>query len=619
MAGRGRSRLSDLKDRVRVGGCGLSGGERICFPGRLVLRKSLILVALAALLLPGQAAAFRETVELMPGVTYTREVRTANGGQIVIHSIVAPRPGGLYDLKPVLSNDLVLGRERLTEMQLRLSGTATVAGVNGDLFTFETGHPTGIFLQNGTLHSRPIGGRSSLAVGLDGLLRIDRVDFFGSWRIGDAPPSPLAQFNRPLDDKEENTVGLFTWFFGGPTPRREDAVDVVLTGFPTAAPNADLTAQIAEVRFGGGTPIPEGGAVLQGRGFWGDKLALEAAPGLPLTVQLLLQPWWDGVAHAIGGGPLIVKDGQPISRALEDFTPSQLQPRHPRTGVGQLADGRILLVAIDGRSEESQGVNTGELAQEMIRLGAFQAMALDAGGSTEIAFDGRVLNTPSDGAERPLGDALMLFYYGAFAPEPPNRVVSPNGDGVAETQSLAYKIVRPSTVDVKLIAPDGSTVWADAGPRDLGVYPVGLDPAQVLQQQGQYQWVVSAVDQDGQTTGMTRTFRVNSTLGFLELSKRFVRPKPERGGKLEVSFQLANPAWVVATVEDRSGKVVRKLRAHREEPGEIALLWDVKSNRKEVVPKGLYTIRIRAANDFGLASLERKIFVNPKPPKETPG
>ena len=576
-------------------------------------------MVLAALLLPGQAAAKAETLELMPGVTYTREVREENGGRLVIHSIVAPKPGGLYELKPVLSNDLVLGRERLSEMQLRLSGAATVAGVNGDLFTFETGHPTGIFLQNGVLQSRPVGGGSSLAIGLDGLLRVDRIDFFGSWRIGDAPPSPLAQFNRPFDDKEKNTVGLFTWFFGGPTPRREDAVDVVLTGFPASSPNADLPAQIVEVRFGGGTPIPQGGAVLQGRGFWGDRLALEAAPGLPLTVQLMLQPWWDGVAQAIGGGPVIVKDGAPVYRSLEDFTPSQLRPRHPRTGVGQLADGRILLVAVDGRSEESQGVNTEELAVEMIRLGAVQAMALDAGGSTEIAFDGHVLNTPSEEAERPLGDALMLFYYGAFAPEPPNRVVSPNGDGFAETQALAYKVVRPSTVDVKLIAPDGSIAWAETGPRDPGVYPVGLDPAQVFQQQGRYQWAVSAVDQDGQTTGMTRTFRVNNTLGFLALSKRFVRPKPERGGKLEVSFRLANPAWVVATVEDRSGAVVRKLRAHRTEPGEIVLLWDVKSSRKDVVPKGLYTIRVRAANGFGVASLERKVFVNPKPPKEAPG
>ena len=88
------------------------------------------------------------------------------------------------------------------------------------------------------------------------------------------------------------------------------------------------------------------------------------------------------MSDAIGGGPVIVRDGKPVYQANEDFTPEQLRPRHPRTAVGQLTDGRILLVAVDGRSEESSGVNLLELAQEMIRLGAVNAMALDAGGSS---------------------------------------------------------------------------------------------------------------------------------------------------------------------------------------------------------------------------------------------
>ena len=83
----------------------------------------------------------------MPGVTYTREVRVEHGEPLVVHSIVAPPPGGLYALKPVLSNDSVLGRETVSAIQQRLSPQATVAGVNGDLFSFDDGHPTGILLR----------------------------------------------------------------------------------------------------------------------------------------------------------------------------------------------------------------------------------------------------------------------------------------------------------------------------------------------------------------------------------------------------------------------------------------------------------------------------------------
>jgi len=590
--------------------------EGLLLSWKIVRWKSVIAAAIVALLAAGGAAAQTETTELVPGVKYKREVRLGKDGPLVIHSIVAPRPGGAYELRPVLSNGLVLGRESLTEMQQRLATVATVAGVNGDLFAYETGHPSGIFLENGALESRPLGGRSSLGIGLDGLLRIGRVDFFGTWRIGEAAASPLTQFNRPVDAKDKNAVALYTWTWGGYTPKEESAVDLVLTGFPAPVPNTDLTAVIAEVRFGGGSAIPEGGAVLQARGFWGDKAAFEGAPGLPVTTQLILRPWWDGVSHAIGGGPVIVQNGQPVNDANEDFTSSQLRPRHPRTAVGQLADGRVLLVAVDGRSSQSRGVRLPELALEMIRLGAVNAMALDAGGSTEIAFEGRVLNTPSDGAERPLGDALMVFYYGAWAPEPLERVVSPNGDGVAEIQQLAYKVVRPSTVDVQLIGPDETIVWSDAGLREPGLYPVSVDPALMLPQQGKYRWVVSAVDADGQVTGQTRTFRVNSTLGFLELSKRFMRVRTKVGGTLTTSFELAGPAWLRVRVVDDEEKVIRKLYAHREdESGPFVLLWDGKDARKKVVPTGRYKVRVDAANKFGVATLERSIVIKKLPAK----
>jgi hypothetical protein len=583
---------------------------------RLVLRRSLIAAVLAVLLLPAAAAAQSETVELMPGVTYTREVRWEHGGPLVIHSIVGPRPGGLYALRPVLSNDLVLGRETVSAMQQRLAPQATAAGVNGDLFTWETGHPSGILLQDGVLTSRPVGGRSSLGIGTDGTLFVGRIDFFGSWRVSDGENSPLSQFNRPLLQNQPNEAGLFTPSWGGPTPKVADAIDIVLSGFPAAAPNADLTGVVVELRIGGGTPIPEGGAVVQARGLWADKLALQAAPGLPLTLHLILKPWWDGVTHAIGGGPVIVRDGQPVFRANEDFTPSQTKPRHPRTAVGQLADGRIVLVAVDGRSSFSQGMNLWELALELIRLGAVTAMAFDAGGSTTIAFDGRVLNTPSDGSERPVGDALMLLYYGAFAPPLRYRIVSPNDDGFAEAQEgLIYKVVRPSTVDAKLVAPDGSVVWGEAAAKEPGVYAPALDPATAFSQQGPYQWIVSAVDDLGQASGMTRTFTVNNTLGFLEFSKRIVRPKPRLGGKLEISFELAAPAWVIVTIEDATGKLVRKLHARRHEPKRLSFTWDAKNAKEKVVRTGKYTIQVRGANELGVALLERKIAVRVKSPR----
>ncbi len=573
-----------------------------------MLRKALILALLLFVGVPTQEAmSAAVSEELVPGITYTRDVRKVGGARVVVHSIVAPRPGGLYDLKPVLSNETVVGRERLTNMQKRLSNSATSAGVNGDLFSFATGHPSGMLLRNGVLESRPLGTRSTLGINVEGLLRVDRITFFGSWQIGGQSKAPFIEFNRPLETRP-NMAGLFTWRWGARTPKVKGATDVVISNLPTVVPNSDLTGQIVEIRRGGGTAIPQGGAVLQAIGFWSDRLRDQSAPGLPITLHLMLKPWWEDVSDAIGGGPLLVKNGRPVLNAGEAFTSSQVRPRNPRTAVGQLADGRILLVAVDGRSVGSAGVRVRQLARQLIRLGAVTAMALDAGGSTTMAFDGRLLNQPSDGSERPLGDALMLLYFGAFAPEARYPILSPNGDGVAEVQRLAYRVVRPSSVDVKLLGPDDSIVWGTNGPRDPDTYGVRLKKG--LKTDGEYRWIVSAIDDQGIETSMTQTFTVNNTLGFLRTSKKRMKVLPRKGGKLVTSFRVASVARLNARIFDANGKVVDRLfRARNQQPGRYVLEWDGKDRRGRVAKSGLYTVKVTAINEIGKVSLERSVSV----------
>ena len=85
----------------------------------------------------------------------------------------------------------------------------------------------------------------------------------------------------------------------------------------------------------------------------------------------------------------VVMYGDPRFRSGEAFTTRQLGPRAPRSAVGQLRDGRIVLVAVDGRQPGySVGLTNFELAQTLVRLGAVTGMALDSGGSTTMAYDG---------------------------------------------------------------------------------------------------------------------------------------------------------------------------------------------------------------------------------------
>jgi exopolysaccharide biosynthesis protein len=50
-----------------------------------------------------------------------------------------------------------------------------------------------------------------------------------------------------------------------------------------------------------------------------------------------------------------------------------------------------------------------ELAQVMIRLGAYEAMNFDGGGSTTMVVEGKLMNRPSDQTgERAVGSALLV-------------------------------------------------------------------------------------------------------------------------------------------------------------------------------------------------------------------
>ena len=133
-----------------------------------MLRRVLIGALLAGIAVAFAAPALAVTQVLMPNVSYSRQVQFTAHGPVVLHVITAPRPGGLYALKPILSNGAITGTERVTSMQKDISGTATVAGVNGDLFNFNDGHPSGMLMQGGVLQSPPYRFRSSVGITADG-------------------------------------------------------------------------------------------------------------------------------------------------------------------------------------------------------------------------------------------------------------------------------------------------------------------------------------------------------------------------------------------------------------------------------------------------------------------
>jgi hypothetical protein len=514
----------------------------------------------------------------MPGVIYSKQVEFTAHGPVVIHVLSAPKPIGLYGLKPILSNNAIQGRERVTAMQRRVSGEATVAGINGDLFSLADGHPTGGLIRGGALDSAPVGTRSSIGLDTDGVLHVERVQLAGTWQ--GSGQRRVMGINEP---PRANRATLYTPAWGARTPPENAGAQAILQPFPAAAPNTPLESKVVQYVEGGNQVIPPDGAVLVARGAQAGFLANEVPLGGQITILLSLTPKWANVQEALGGGPIVVRGGRPVFRSLEGFTTAQLASRQPRSGVGQTADGRIILVAVDGRQPGySTGLTNFELALMMMRLGCVTASALDGGGSATMAFDGKLLNRPADPTgERAVAEALTYFYYGVYAPTPPSRVVSPNADDVDDAQALSYKLVRQSTVTATMNGPGGVVVPLDSGSHGPGTYRFTWDGKD--QPEGAWTFRVVADDDLGRNSTAERQFSLNNTLGFVTARAS--------GKRLIAGFKLSRPARVAVRIETPGGSLVRALPARSFPAGDGTVSWTGR--------RGRYVVSVTATNGIG--------------------
>ena len=570
----------------------------------MVVRRAAFAALAAAVLLVPARQAFAATTTLWPGVTFTQSLQVTPGGPVVVDVLTGPRPGGATTLRTFLTSGQLTQRQTLTAAERQLSPTMTLAGINGDFFNFASARPSGVLMEDGQLLSEPSPDRSSAGITADGTLQIGRVALTSTWQSLGAAHA-ITAFNRPPGP---GGVALFTPAWGAATPVVPGATAVVLFPFPPTMPGVPLGSAVQEITSSQTVAIPAGGAVLVARGVGAKTLQSEAPVGSPLTVALNLDPSWAGTVQAIGGGPQIVRNGQAVLNAGESFLPSQLVPAAPRSGIGQLADGRVILVAVDGRQPGwSVGLTNFQLGQTLARLGAVTGFALDSGGSTTMAFDGTLLNRPSDGRERPISTALAFSYTGALASAAP-LTVSPNGDGVDDTESLSYKLVRPSSGSVTLTAPDGSvasTLSVDA--ESPGTYSIPFPPTH-SPAQGTWKLTVNATDDLGTQTSMTRSFTVDNSVGFLQTSGRTLF-LPPGGRDFTISWKMGAAARVVATVEAKDGTVVRTLAIGRYGVGNQTVVWNGLDKTGKRPQGGVYEAHLVSRSSVGTVELVKPFAI----------
>jgi hypothetical protein len=255
-----------------------------------------------------------------------------------------------------------------------------------------------------------------------------------------------------------------------------------------------------------------------------------------------------------------------------------------------------------------------ELAQTMMSFGVVKASALDAGGSSTMAFDGQLLSRPSDnGGERLVSEALLVMYYGVYAPDT-EPSFSPNGDGAGDKQRIEYKIVKQSTVTATLTGPDGTPRTIDSGERKAGVYKFSFGGQRSrrsaqAEPEGRYRWNITATDSEGRRSTAERVFSLNNTLGFISVQPSRVTVRKKRGGRLLIGFTLTRPARISVTITSKTGQLLRVVRNANSAAGKVAVLWNGKYPNGKPVFSGTYVAKVVATNSVGRAELARSFRV----------
>lgn len=367
----------------------------------------------------------------------TFEVRLGDGalarGSVVSFGEADPA----VQLRPVLAQGTAAGLQRYDQMALQQVGAGAVVGINGGYHLRRPwGAPNGLHVEAGRLVAGDSVGlrgdhtaRGMLGIHTDGSLVMDRLRTTLQLDVaavhGDLPLA-IDELNRQVrnpDVDETRAVDgellLFDDRFGAPIAIPPAAIVLVLDGLGVRSSGRtegvvefrSETAQDTSLR------VPAGRHVLVA---YGSRLGdlFEVLPGHQLGVTTTIEPYnsaadlWADLEGGLAGGQLLVQNSQ--RRSLEEwrtqnFGESHITSRQPRTAIGRTADGRVLLVTVDGRQPGwSSGLTVRELADTMLALGAQHALNLDGGGSTTMTVDARPVNRPSE-VGRSVSSGLFVF------------------------------------------------------------------------------------------------------------------------------------------------------------------------------------------------------------------
>jgi hypothetical protein len=323
------------------------------------------------------------------------------------------------------ARDSLRGRETVSALVHRKSTDAEtiVAAINADFFNLATGEDENNQVIEGEIWKglqvadspEDAGHHPHTQLGIAGNGRplMDPFVFHGAVL---RPRGELLQIDAINHRATAGDVVLYTARFGA-TPPWDSAAGTADVRLRYLMSKGDTSVyQVLGFPMAGGTATLADGPVLSLPASLDSSRVPRAGETIRIQTNLLPAPL--GLRTVVGGWPRLVVHGAVIADTatwLEGTFTKSFAGRNPRTGVGISRDSTTLyLITVDGRQEGSDGMSLVEFASLMLKLGVYEGLNLDGGGSTAMVVNGELVNTPSDrnkqgqSEERTVGNALLV-------------------------------------------------------------------------------------------------------------------------------------------------------------------------------------------------------------------
>ena len=323
------------------------------------------------------------------------EFRMVNRDGIMAFAIIADHEK--YTLQPVLARDKVPGRATVKQMSNEYNA---IAAINASYFAL-SGEILGNTKINGVVAGTTYYTRSAMGINANGSTIFGRTSYYGKITMGGASLN-IGGVNC---ERGADTAVIYNLHQGATTGTNDFGAEYIVAD--------GIVTNIYQGK--GNNEIPINGYVVSAHGKAaelfqntqiGDRAVFDES-----IIDVDGAGDFDQATQVIGAGPRLVKDGAIYVNVDEEEFPNDIRlGRAPRSAVGVTQYGDYIFAIVDGRQAHSRGCTLQEWAAILLNdFSAVNAINLDGGGSTELVVKGDIVNSPSDGKERPVGDALLII------------------------------------------------------------------------------------------------------------------------------------------------------------------------------------------------------------------